>query len=102
MSSFFLVSFSSIQCHLNEKFSYALQLYDTILLIYGRDLAQLVSDLQNDKLNGTDSGISIKVKALETIVCAQSEQMRVGQTERLCRCHISHFSQTALWVENVK
>lgn len=47
--------------------------------------ATVVSDLQNDKLNGTDTGISIKVKALE------------------CHCcHINHFSQTALWVENVK
>lgn len=65
---------------MKEKFFYAQQLYDTVTLIYGRDLGQLVSDLQNDKHNGTDSGIGMKGEALEPIVFAQSVQMRSEQS----------------------
>lgn len=63
-----LVSSSNNLCHFNEKFSNALQLYNAVTKIYGRDLAQLVSDLQNDKHNGTDSTISREVEAFESVV----------------------------------
>lgn len=63
-----LLAPANISCHINEKFSTALQLHDAVTQIYGRDLAQLVSNLQNDKDNGTDSSISRKGAALESVV----------------------------------
>lgn len=45
-------------------------------LSYGRDIAQLVSNLQDDKLDGVDGGVSMKVEDLEPYLFEQRVQTR--------------------------
>lgn len=61
---------------LDKKLQNAAQLYDTVLQSYVRDLAQLVSNVWNDKYDGADGGIRVKAESLEPDLFGQSIQMR--------------------------
>lgn len=53
---------------LDSKIQNTIQLYDTLMLTYGRYLAQLASNLHGDVVN---SSIIIQVEALEPDLFAQ-------------------------------
>lgn len=62
----------------NTGLQNVIQLYDTVMrvvLSYDKALAQVVSDRQDDKRDGADGGIGIKVAAIGA-ECTQEEEVR--------------------------
>lgn len=48
---------------LNSKFQNAMQLFNPVVLSYGRDSSQLVSDIRDNKQGGVDGNISMSFGA---------------------------------------
>lgn len=63
---------SDIQCYVNEKSSTELGLPVSRMLSYYRDSVWWVSDLRDEKHDGSDGSISRKIEALEPDVFGQS------------------------------
>lgn len=72
-----------------QKSQNATQLYNTVLLNYRRDSAQLVSELGDDETSG--SSFRIKAEVLKPYLFEQSEQKRTVRLKRQKHCCISCF-----------
>lgn len=61
-----------------------MQIHNVAVLSYGRDLAQLVNSLWDDKQSGVDVGINKIFDALEVIMLeAECTDEEVGKLDRL-------------------